>query len=90
MEKISLSKWREMTLDIQKQTFFFFLILIILVSILYPCFFPFVKSYLSPKHRWRLELAWCTSDTSGFCTNQSRGNCAWCAVLCVTLYYSML
>ena len=58
MEKISLSKWREMTLDMQKQTFFFFFFFtIILVSILYSCLFPFVKSYLSPKHRWRLELA---------------------------------
>lgn len=84
MEKISLSKWREMTLDMQKQTFFF-LFTNNPVSILYSYFFPFVKSYLSPKHRWRLELAWCTSDTNGFCTNQPRGNCAWCAVLCVTL-----
>ena len=86
MEKISFNKWREITLDMQKQTFLnknpsqhsLFL------------FFSFVKPYMSPKHRWRLELAWCTCGASGFRTDQSRGNCAWCAVLCVTLQNSML
>ena len=52
--------------------------------------FSFVKPYLSPRHRWSLKLAWCTCGTSGFCNNQSRGNCAWFAVLCVTLQNGML
>lgn len=86
MGKVSLIKWREVSLDMQKQTFLIknsiqhFLLLI----------FSFVKPYLSPKHRWSLKLARCTCGTSGFCNNQSRGNCAWFAVLCVTLQDRML
>lgn len=83
--KISLIKWREISLDMQKQT-----LLKIQISIFFLfLFFSFVKPYLSPKHRWSLKLAWCTCGTSDFCNNRSRGNCAWFAVLCVTLQSRM-
>lgn len=46
MEKVSLIKWREITLDMQKQTF-------LIKNPSQPSlflFFLFVKPYLSPKH----------------------------------------
>ncbi|VCW84182.1 unnamed protein product, partial [Gulo gulo] len=45
---------------------------------------PIMEPYLSPKHRRSLELAWCTCDTSGYCNNQSRGNCLVCSAVCDT------
>lgn len=54
MEKVSLIKWREITLDMQKQTF---LIKNPSQHSLF-LFFLFIKPYLSPKHWWCLELAW--------------------------------
>lgn len=74
-------------MDREKQAF---LIKNLSQHFLFLFFFSFVKPYLSPKPRWSLELAWCTCGTSGFCNNQSRGNCAWFAVPCVTLENRML
>lgn len=76
--KVCLIKWREISLDMQKP-----FLLKIQISIFIHVFF-LSQAYLSPKHRRSLELAWFTCGTSGFCNNQSRGNCAWFAVLCVT------